>query len=81
MDRREMDEALAAVRAHADRDGGMLVERDVRDPDEVVAARTERLGHDHEHFLLADGQVGSGDRTMAAGDGEIAPIDGVHAPS
>ena len=38
-----MDQALLAERAEAERDGGVALELDVGDPDEVVAARAERM--------------------------------------
>ena len=46
---------------------GVAVERDVRDPDEVVAARPERLRDDH-HDVALDGEMRAGDRAVTAGD-------------
>jgi hypothetical protein len=58
----------------------VAVERDVRDPHEVIAARAERLRNHDEHVVLADREVLAGDRRIVA-DREVAPVDGVHVTS
>ena len=73
-----MHESFLSRRANPDGDGGMAVELDLGAPDEVVAARSERLRHDHQDVIF-DGDMRSSDCTMATGDGEVAAVDGVHA--
>jgi len=69
---------LVARRADSDRHRRVAVELDPRDPDEVVAARSKRLGDDHQDVVL-DGDVRPGDSPVAPGDGEVAAVDGIHA--
>jgi hypothetical protein len=72
---------VAVGGADLDRDCGVAVELDVRNPDKIVAAGPVSLRHDHRNVVRLDDEVLASHARMLAGDTKVTAVDGVHGPS